>query len=194
MSHPVPQPQCPSCSQPIMLHDPLTRCAHCGQPFDAEKLLRPLLVGRNIEYYEREFSRMEAEKKYASWNRAAFWNGASWLFYRKMYGYGFLYLLLAFALSFLTEFLLIRTLGMASNLSFLLAPFGFFLWFYFFARGNTLYSRHLRNLTQKALSLEGAQREKFIRRRGGVSWLGPILIESLVALSILAPLLAAIFS
>jgi len=225
MNNPVLQPHCLACNRPIALHDPLTRCAHCGQPFDPEKLLRPLFIGRNVEYYEREFGRMETEKPparwwhrtafwtrparlfyrkaydnstekktpYVSWNRAAFWMGPEWLFYRKMYGYGFLYLLFAFLLS-LVPVLLSRILGMDSSVSFLSIPLWFFLFYCFFDRGNTLYHRHLKGLIQKMLSLEGAKREKFLKRHGGTSLVGPVILYSLVALALLVPLLIAIFS
>ena len=43
-------------------------------------------------YYQEKFQALEAAKPKNGFNIAAFFLGAIWLFYRKMYGYGFIYL------------------------------------------------------------------------------------------------------
>ena len=52
---------------------------------------RALCVGAKYEsYYQAQFEKITTKKQYAGFNIAAFFLGVVWLFYRKMYSYGFM--------------------------------------------------------------------------------------------------------
>ena len=52
---------------------------------------RALFVGAKYEsYYQAQFEKITPKKQYAGFNIAAFFLGVVWLFYRKMYSYGFM--------------------------------------------------------------------------------------------------------
>ena len=52
---------------------------------------RALFVGaKYASYYQAQFEKITPKKQYAGFNIAAFFLGVVWLFYRKMYRYGFM--------------------------------------------------------------------------------------------------------
>lgn len=62
-------------------------------------------VGSGIAYYMPRFRRMAKEETVVSWNWAAFLLGPYWLFFRKQYGLGAVYLGLQLILSVLASFI-----------------------------------------------------------------------------------------
>ena len=56
---------------------------------------RALFIGVKYEsYYQAQFEKITPRKQYAGFNIAAFFLGVVWLFYRKIYSYGFLSIVL----------------------------------------------------------------------------------------------------
>lgn len=55
-------------------------------------------ISRNIEYYLNAFKKLDEDRD--SWNWAAFFFQGMWMFYRKMYLYGFLSLMIDFTVFF----------------------------------------------------------------------------------------------
>lgn len=47
-----------------------------------------MLIGENLEYYERKFAVLQSAGARTQWNWAAFFGGVFWLLYRKMYAVG----------------------------------------------------------------------------------------------------------
>ena len=94
---------------------------------------RALFVGaKYASYYQAQFEKITPKKQYAGFNIAAFFLGVVWLFYRKMYSYGFMAIGLIVAIGIAELFLGIESSGANIGLA---VAFGMF--------GNTLYKHHV---------------------------------------------------
>ena len=94
---------------------------------------RALFVGAKYEsYYQAQFEKITPKKQYAGFNIAAFFLGVVWLFYRKMYSYGFMAIGLIVAIGIVEILLGIESSGANIGLA---VAFGMF--------GNTLYRHHV---------------------------------------------------
>jgi hypothetical protein len=70
------------------------------------------LVGTKQEYYIPKFQEMKSQNKKTTWNWAAFFFAPFWFMYRKMYGYGFAALGVAFLVSLINApFIAFLSLG-----------------------------------------------------------------------------------
>lgn len=84
--------------------------------------------GKYAHYYKEKFDQITPKKQMAGFNLAAFFLGVMWLFYRKMYVYGFIAILLFFVMGIIETMLGISGTGGSIGLA---VAFGLF--------GNTLY-------------------------------------------------------
>ncbi len=79
---------------------------------------RALFVGAKYEsYYQAQFEKITPKKQYAGFNIAAFFLGVVWLFYRKMYSYGFMAIGLIVAIGMVEILLGIESSGATSIMS-----------------------------------------------------------------------------
>ena len=141
---------------------------------------RALFVGLKYEsYYQAQFEKITPKKQYAGFNIAAFFLGVVWLFYRKMYSYGFMAIGLIVVIGMVEIFLGIESSGANIGLA---VAFGMF--------GNTLYRHHVDQQIAKTRQLGSGSVNTELENRGGTNIVaGSILLViwlGLVALAISA--------
>ena len=113
---------CPYCGAERNSMDDV-KCPECKRIYpDKEERLMGLrqadveaFVEKNVERYIPIFKKNEGKKKFTSWNWSAALFPAEWMFYRKMYRQGALYLVIVNVISILLSVLLL--LGFSSTLS-----------------------------------------------------------------------------
>ena len=141
---------------------------------------RALFVGAKYEsYYQAQFEKITPKKQYAGFNIAAFFLGVVWLFYRKIYSYGFMAIGLIVAIGIVEILLGIESSGANIGLA---VAFGMF--------GNTLYRHHVDQQIAKTRQLGSGSVNTELENRGGTNIVaGSILLViwlGLVALAISA--------
>lgn len=141
---------------------------------------RALFVGAKYEsYYQAQFEKITPKKQYAGFNIAAFFLGVVWLFYRKIYSYGFMAIGLIVVIGMVEILLGIESSGANIGLA---VAFGMF--------GNTLYRHHVDQQIAKTRQLGSGSVNTELENRGGTNIVaGSILLViwlGLVALAISA--------
>ena len=141
---------------------------------------RALFVGLKYEsYYQAQFEKITPKKQYAGFNIAAFFLGVVWLFYRKMYSYGFMSIGLIVVIGMVEIILGIESSGANIGLA---VAFGMF--------GNILYKYHVDQQIAKIHQLGSGSVHTELENRGGTNLIaGSILLVmwlGLVALAISA--------
>ena len=141
---------------------------------------RALFIGVKYEsYYQAQFEKITPKKQYAGFNIAAFFLGVVWLFYRKMYSYGFMAIGLIVVIGMVEILLGIESSGANIGLA---VAFGMF--------GNTLYRHHVDQQIAKTRQLGSGSVNTELENRGGTNIVaGSILLViwlGLVALAISA--------
>ena len=141
---------------------------------------RALFVGLKYEsYYQAQFEKITPKKQYAGFNIAAFFLGVVWLFYRKMYSYGFMSIGLIVVIGMVEIILGIESSGANIGLA---VAFGMF--------GNTLYKHHVDQQIAKIRQFGNSNVNTELENRGGTNLIvGSILLViwlGLVALAISA--------
>ena len=141
---------------------------------------RALFVGAKYEsYYQAQFEKITPKKQYAGFNIAAFFLGVVWLFYRKMYRYGFMAIGLIVVIGMVEILLGIESSGANIGLA---VAFGMF--------GNTLYKHHVDQQIAKIRQFGNSNVNTELENRGGTNIVaGSILLViwlGLVALAISA--------
>lgn len=141
---------------------------------------RALFVGLKYEsYYQAQFEKITPKKQYAGFNIAAFFLGVVWLFYRKMYRYGFMAIGLIVVIGMVEILLGIESSGANIGLA---VAFGMF--------GNTLYKHHVDQQIAKIRQFGNSNVNTELENRGGTNIVaGSILLViwlGLVALAISA--------
>ena len=139
---------------------------------------RALFIGAKYEsYYQAQFEKITPKKQYAGFNIAAFFLGVVWLFYRKMYSYGFMAIGLIVAIGMVEILLGIESSGTNIGLA---VAFGMF--------GNTLYKHHVDQQIAKIRQFGNSNVNTELENRGGTNIVaGSILLViwlGLVALAI----------
>ena len=141
---------------------------------------RALFVGaKYASYYQAQFEKITPKKQYAGFNIAAFFLGVVWLFYRKIYSYGFMAIGLIVVIGMVEILLGIESSGANIGLA---VAFGMF--------GNTLYRHHVDQQIAKTRQLGSGSVNTELENRGGTNIVaGSILLViwlGLVALAISA--------
>ena len=141
---------------------------------------RALFVGAKYEsYYQAQFEKITPRKQYAGFNIADFFLGVVWLFYRKIYSYGFMAIGLIVVIGIVEIFLGIESSGANIGLA---VAFGMF--------GNTLYKHHVDQQIAKIRQFGNSNVNTELENRGGTNIVaGSILLViwlGLVALAISA--------
>ena len=141
---------------------------------------RALFVGAKYEsYYQAQFEKITPKKQYAGFNIAAFFLGVVWLFYRKMYSYGFMAIGLIVVIGMVEILLGIESSGANIGLA---VAFGMF--------GKTLYKHHVDQQIAKIRQFGNSNVNTELENRGGTNIVaGSILLViwlGLVALAISA--------
>ena len=113
------------------------------------------MVGPKQEYYIPKFQQMKSQNKKTSWNWVAFFFTPYWFMYRKMYGYGFAALGVAFLI----------TLINAPIFSFL--SLGGYIVMGIFA--NYIYMQWLEKNANQAKTMNEPFRTQFLQKNGGVN-------------------------
>lgn len=120
---------------------------------------RALFVGaKYASYYQAQFEKITPKKQYAGFNIAAFFLGVVWLFYRKMYSYGFMAIGLIVAIGIVEILLEIESSGANIGLA---VAFGMF--------GNTLYRHHVDQQIAKTRQLGSGSVNTELENRGGTN-------------------------
>jgi hypothetical protein len=113
------------------------------------------MVGPKQDYYIPKFQQMKSQNKKTSWNWVAFFFTPYWFMYRKMYGYGFAALGVAFLISLIN----------APIISFL--ALGGYIVMGIFA--NYIYMQWLENNATQAKTMNEPFRTQFLQKNGGVN-------------------------
>ena len=127
--------------------------------------VRERLIGEKTEYYLPRFEKMETLNSFTSWNWCAFLFGPLWMLYRKMYAYG------------IVLFVLNELLGFVAGGLSLLVSIGIGI------VGNYLYMKDINNRTDKALDMQPEEREAFIQKNSGTSWI-PVIVIAAVSVAL----------
>lgn len=126
--------------------------------------VRERLIGTKTEYYLPRFEKMEALNSFTSWNWPAFLVGCNWMFYRKMYALG--------AVMY----------GVNLIIGLLEAPLlNWVVWLGLGVVGNFLYMKDIDNRTEKAMNMQPEEREAYIQKNSGTSWI-PLIIANAIVL------------
>ena len=141
---------------------------------------RALFIGVKYEsYYQAQFEKITPRKQYAGFNIADFFLGVVWLFYRKIYSYGFMAIGLIVVIGMVEILLGIESSGANIGLA---VAFGMF--------GNTLYKHHVDQQIAKIRQFGNSNVNTELENRGGTNIVaGSILLViwlGLVALAISA--------
>lgn len=74
--------------------------------FDLVHFEDETIKNKTIEtiYYEQQYERFKTKSLFFSWNWGAFFFGAAWLWYRKMYAYFFTLMILQFLIQFILQY------------------------------------------------------------------------------------------
>jgi hypothetical protein len=123
-----------------------------------------LAIGRNWEKYRPVWENLDAGFPETSFARAGFLFGVLWLLYRKQYSAFFVGLMAQMAIGYVAPG---NTRWLNLTVSVLVALIG--KWW--ITRNAALMVVRIRSL-----GLPEAETEERIRRQGGVSWLGPIVV------------------
>ncbi len=110
------------------------------------------MVGENLEYYEPKFRLMKATAKKTSWNWPAFLVSPFWLFYRRMYVYGIIFIVATSILGGISAFIL----PILANIA-----LGVF--------GNYIYMNFLEKTLSDASNLQEPYRSQNIASRTGAN-------------------------
>ena len=138
---------------------------------------RALFIGVKYEsYYQAQFEKITPRKQYAGFNIADFFLGVVWLFYRKIYSYGFMAIGLIVAIGMVEILLGIESSGANIGLA---VAFGMF--------GNTLYKHHVDQQIAKIRQLGSGNVHTELENRGGTNLIvGSILLVIWLGLAALA--------
>ncbi|MFI3210202.1 MAG: zinc ribbon domain-containing protein [Peptostreptococcaceae bacterium] len=117
-------------------------------------------IQNNVHYYLLKYKHMNGLNKTTSWNWASFFLGTYWLFYRKMYLYGVLSIIIPAILSIIPIVNLIAIFA---------CPI--FLGLY----GNTIYLHHMNKKIEEIMHVDDNIRDMVIRNTGGVNIIVPII-------------------
>lgn len=121
--------------------------------------VRERLVGVKQEYYLPRFEKMENLNSFTSWNWAACLFSTGWMMYRKMYVFGIAMWVVSNIVTALDSGILNLVLCVASGLL-----------------GNYLYMKDINNRTEKAMNMQPEEREAYIQKNSGTSWMGVIAL------------------
>lgn len=138
---------------------------------------RAIFIGAKYQsYYQKQFEKITPKKQYAGFNLAAFFLGVIWLFYRKMYSYGFMAIALILVIGVVETLLGIEGSGSTIGLS---VAFGMF--------GNTLYKYYVDKQIAKIRQLGNGDFSTELENRGGTNFVaGLILLLIALGLIVLA--------
>lgn len=138
---------------------------------------RALFIGPKFTtYYYGKFSKIDQNNSASGFNLAAFFFGFLWFFYRKMYVYGSLVILLMLLVSVVSEYLELK----ASLFS---LPMAIALGVY----ANRIYKVFVDQKIRKIESLQVADLEHTLMTRGRTSWIaaGGILLLMVMLLTLI---------
>lgn len=127
---------------------------------DAENL--KLFIGKNYGYFFKKWAIAEERKSKLSWNWAAFLLGFSWMAYRKMYRYSWLFIGLL-VVETLCEYILSvpESMSRALNVS-IAATFG--------SQGNAWYKLHVEKKVKEIAAMNSPEKAKVkLEEQGGTS-------------------------
>jgi hypothetical protein len=124
-------------------------------------LIEEQYIGKNITYYSDKFHELRVLNKQTSWNWAAFLVPTYWCIYRKLYGYGFVLLLISLPLYHFGLF------GDAVNI-----VIRIFLGLF----ANYIYMERIEHLVSEATYLEGSKKQQHLNNNSGVSPLTLVLV------------------
>lgn len=120
---------------------------------------RALFIGVKYEsYYQAQFEKITPRKQYAGFNIAAFFLGVVWLFYRKIYSYGFMAIGLIVVIGMVEILLGIESSGANIGLA---VAFGMF--------GKTLYKHHVDQQIAKIRQFGNSNVNTELENRGGTN-------------------------
>ena len=133
---------------------------------------KTLFIGEKYQtYYKEKFDQITPKKLMAGFNIAAFFLGIAWLFYRKMYAYGFVCIGLLFLLGMIEGYFNINE--NASNIG--LAVF-------FGLMGNTLYKQFVEKQISTAQQSAAGNLEEQVRQKGGTNIWAALAIVTVIIL------------
>lgn len=138
-------------------------------------------IQKNIDFYKRKFAKMEQNNSKVSWNWCAFLFTPLWLIYRKMYAFGFGYLLIGNIISYIGVILTYQTLSTSYAIVSLIITTG--IWLTFSLLGNYIYKSRTERLINEGQRLDEPYKTKHIEKNGGVSL--AVLIITIVVVIIL---------
>jgi hypothetical protein len=141
---------------------------------DVDEHRKALFVGAKYQsYYKEKFDLMTAQQSQAGFNLAAFLFGVLWMFYRKMYAYGFMAIGLMFVVGVIEE--IFKLSGIVSSVIFAIM---YGVW------GNSLYKHYVdKKIELIAENSYSASLDQQLQEEGGTSiWAALLLLGTAIAL------------
>jgi len=147
-------------------------------PFSEQEVIS--FVQRNADYYLGKWKKLHQTGSKLSWNWAAFLFNTLWLFYRKMYAYGFAVIGLSIVANILTLPFIIQNPDSTASLFATLVSWLFSLgiWFLIGIYGNYLYYKKFVN-TYYSLKNQVSDSDvllEILKYKGGTNWAAAILL------------------
>lgn len=132
-----------------------------------------IFVGKNYDYFKRNWDNCDRKGTKNSWNNAAFFLNFYWLLYRKMYGYFLLYLGFYVLIGCFFKSIYFTCISIG-----IVVQWGL--------QGNYLYKTHIDKKVTKIVALNAPQQARIeLARQGGTSIAAVIGGGVLVILSLL---------
>ena len=149
----------------------------------------PKIVQRNYQKYQTMWQRWCAKglhkslglphpKKGSSFNGAAFFLGAIWLTYRKLYKHAIIYVIAGLLLGVIQELV-------STTISISLPPLGIIVWASYAVMSNSIYLKHCSKIYQNGQELNSEDSSNaYYKKKGGVSLIGSFIVAILMVVSI----------
>lgn len=159
---------CPECQREMDYYE--KACILCGHEFDVEyNDPRAPYIGENVGDYLYKFERLERKNTKIGWSWCAFIFGPTWMFYRKMYQMGLIFLivpLIADCFSYLA-YLTNDTVILIASVVDLIVTLA--LWIAGGLFSDYWYMKKMDGLVREGASLEGEAQVAFAQDKGGTS-------------------------
>lgn len=130
------------------------------------------VIQKNAGYYKNAFRTMDENNQSASWNWSAFLFPGYWTLYRKMYGFGFIFVviqLLSMMLSICCQFADPAEVPEMLAFPYLTLCIGLPLSILCGALANWYYKKKVDKIIRSAENKAEPERSQYLRKRGGVN-------------------------
>jgi hypothetical protein len=140
-----------------------------NQIYNSEEQYKEWFIGEKyLSYYKKHFNQITTKKTTSGFNIGAFFLGPIWMFYRKMYLYGWIYIICMLIFSIVMELMGISEMldrGISIGITVALGMFG-----------NTLYKNFVEKKIKHLIQIEQpASLENILKENGGTNMISALI-------------------